>query len=629
MSDRDSLTNPLYTAPSTDRNPATVLMRSAGAGLFLLLGLSWLCTQYVAHRLGYQAALGEPLLSIGGWRLYTPVDWLGWYGRYHKLDSAIVQGAFSVAGWITLLGVVGAVILVFYRLDRNKAQLRKESQSLHGSAHWASKQEVERTGLLGTDSGVYVGAWKDPKAHQIRYLRHDGPEHIMAFAPTRSGKGVGLVLPTLLSWPHSALIYDIKGENWALTAGWRQREANNHVIKFDPSALDGSSARYNPLSAVRVGTDREVADVQNIMTMIVDPDGKGLKDHWQKSSQALLVGVALHVLYAEPNKTLNGVLAFLSEPTRTVEQTMKFMLDTDHDMTGPGWPLPNGAPNYCHPVVSACARDMLNKAEEERSGVISTAISFLTLYRDPIVGRNTSASDFTINDLMNDDRPVSLYLVVPPSDKDRLRPLVRLVINQVVRGLTEKMEFKDGRSVAGYKHRLLLMLDEFPSLGKLDVFEESLAFIAGYGLKAYLIIQDISQLWTAYGKDESIFSNCHVRVAYAPNKIETAELLSKMTGTATIVKESFSYSGSKYGMQNNISTSTQETQRSLLTADEVMRLPAAQKDARGNVVEPGDMLIFMAGQTPIYGKQILYFMDPTFSERAKVPCPERSDVLGK
>jgi type IV secretion system protein VirD4 len=201
------------------------------------------------------------------------------------------------------------------------------------------------------------------------------------------------------------------------------------------------------------------------------------------------------------------------------------------------------------------------------------------------------------------------------------------MINQIVRGLTEKMEFKDGRSTAGYKHRLLLMLDEFPSLGKLDVFEESLAFIAGYGLKAYLIIQDISQLWTAYGKDESIFSNCHVRVAYAPNKIETAELLSKMTGTATVVKHSHSYSGSLFGSQSNISTSTQETQRALLTADEVMRLPAARKDASGNVIEPGDMLIFMAGQTPIYGKQILYFMDPTFSTRARIAAPETSDVL--
>jgi type IV secretion system protein VirD4 len=449
----------------------------------------------------------------------------------------------------------------------------------------------------------------------------------MAFAPTRSGKGVGLVLPTLLSWPHSAVIYDIKGENWALTAGWRKQEGGNHAIKFEPSAIDGSSARFNPLTEVRVGTDREVADVQNIMTMIVDPDGKGLQDHWQKSSQALLVGVALHVLYAEPDKTLNGIVSFLSDPTRDVEKAMKFILDTDHDLSGPGWPNRDGSPNYCHPVAAAAARDMLNKAEEERSGVISTAISYLTLYRDPIVARNTAVSDFRIHDLMNAEKPVSLYLVVPPSDKDRLRPLIRLTINQIVRGLTEKMEFKDGRSVTAHKHRLLLMLDEFPSLGKLDVFEESLAFIAGYGLKAYLIIQDIAQLWTAYGKDESIFSNCQVRIAYAPNKIETADLLSKMTGIATVVKHSHSYSGSLYGSQSNISTSTQETQRPLLTADEVMRLPAARKDARGNVIEPGDMLIFMAGQTPIYGKQILYFIDPIFSARAKLPAPEKSDVL--
>ncbi|MGQ5522333.1 type IV secretory system conjugative DNA transfer family protein [Chitinimonas sp. PSY-7] len=627
MSDRDSLATPLYTVPNKRSNPGTLLMRNIGAGVFLTLILCWLCTQYVGHQLAYQTALGEPMLSIGGWKLYTPVDWWGWYSRWHAVANPVVQSAFRVALWLTLFGAIAIAVFIAYRAKRDKAQMDSESEHLHGSAHWASAKEVAQTGLLGNGNGVYVGAWKDTSTHQIRYLRHDGPEHIMAFAPTRSGKGVGLVLPTLLSWPHSALIYDIKGENWALTAGWRKQEAGNRVIKFEPSALDGSSARYNPLAEVRVGTDREVADVQNIMTMIVDPDGKGLADHWQKSSQALLVGVALHVLYAEKNKTLNGVIAFLSDPTRTVAQSMQFMLDTDHDLVGNGWPLPNGTPSYCHPVVAAAARDMLNKADEEQSGVISTAISFLTLYRDPIVARNTAASDFRVSDLMNDEKPVSLYLVVPPSDKDRLRPLIRLIITQIVRGLTEKMEFKDGRSIAGYKHRLLLLLDEFPSLGKLDVFEESMAFIAGYGMKAYLIIQDISQLWTAYGKDESIFSNCHVRVAYAPNKIETAELLSKMSGTATIVKQSHSYSGSLYGSQSSLSTSTQETQRPLLTADEVMRLPAAKKDAKGNVSEPGDMLIFMAGQTPIYGKQILYFLDPTFSARAKVAAPEKSDVI--
>ena len=627
MTDHNSLTSPLYVAPDKHRNPGTLLLRTLALGVLLLMLLCWVCTQYVGARLGYQDALGKPLASLGGFRLYTPMDWIGWYGRWHALADPVVRRAFHTSLWLFVAGSGAIAIFVAYSLRRNREKLELESESLHGSAHWASKKELEKTGLIGQGAGVYVGAWKDAHSNKMHYLRHDGPEHIMAFAPTRSGKGVGLVLPTLLSWPHSAVIYDIKGENWALTAGWRKQDAGNHAIKFEPSAIDGSSARFNPLAEVRVGTDREVADVQNIMTMIVDPDGKGLQDHWQKSSHALLVGLALHVLYAESDKTLNGIVAFLSNPTRSLQQAMEFILNTDHDLKGSGWPNPDGSPNYCHPVAAAAARDMLNKADEERSGVVSTAISYLTLYRDPVVARNTAVSDFRILDLVNREQPVSLYLVVPPSDKDRLRPLIRLVINQVVRGLTEKMEFKDGRSVTAHKHRLLLMLDEVPSLGKLDVFEESLAFIAGYGLKAYLIIQDISQLWTAYGKDESIFSNCQVRLAYAPNKIETADLLSKMTGIATVVKHSHSYSGSLYGAQSNISTSTQETQRPLLTADEVMRLPAASKDARGNVTEPGDMLIFMAGQTPIYGKQILYFMDPTFSTRAKRPAPQKSDVL--
>lgn len=627
VTDRNSITSPFYAAPNGSAGPGGLLARNIGAAAVLSVVLCWLCTQYVASQLGYQTALGDPLLAIGRWKLYDPVDWLGWYARWRWVAAPEVRGAFHVALGASLVGGAGIAAFIFYLVKEGRERLERGSAGVHGSAHWASPKEVEQTGLLGQGRGVYVGAWQHPRTGKLHYLRHDGPEHVMAFAPTRSGKGVGLVLPTLLSWPHSSVIYDIKGENWALTSGWRRQEAGNHVLKFEPSAPDGSSARFNPLSEVRLRTEREVADVQNIMTMIVDPDGKGLQDHWQKTSQALLVGVALHVLYAEKNKTLNGMVEFLSDPTRTVAKTMQFMLDTDHDLEGPGWPWPDGSPNYCHPVVMAAARDMLNKADQEQSGVLSTAISFLTLYRDPIVSRNTSASDFRIADLMNQDKPVSLYLVVPPSDKDRLRPLIRLMINQIVRGLTEKMEFKEGRSVAGYKHRLLLLLDEFPSLGKLNVFEESLAFIAGYGLKAYLIIQDISQLWTAYGKDESIFSNCHVRVAYAPNKIETAELLSKMAGTATVVKRSHSFSGSLYGAQSNVSTSTQEMQRPLLTADEAMRLPAAKKDAKGNVSESGDMLIFMAGQTPIYGKQILYFMDPTFAARARIAAPEKSDVL--
>jgi type IV secretion system protein VirD4 len=620
--------NPIYTLPTSKLNSG-VRWRALILGFGLLSLVSWVATQYLAFRFGYQQALGRPLVTFLGLLLYHPAKWIVWIWHYRHLQQPQVQHVFLITYLIVSIGSFLAILSAAYLAYRRSAKQEAGLENVHGSAHWATPREVKATGLLNQKEGVYVGGWKHLKTGKIHYLRHNGPEHIISFAPTRSGKGVGLVLPTLLSWPHSALIYDIKGENWALTAGWRQTQANNRVLKFEPTATDGSSVAFDPLQEIRLGTEREVSDVQNIVTMIVDPDGRGLNDHWAKTGHALLVGSVLHVLYAERDKTLSGVAQFLSEPSRSMEETLFYMIGTEHDPGGKRrWHDGTGNPTNCHPVVAACARDMLNKSENERSGVLSTAMSFLTLYRDPTVAFNTRFSQFRLQDLMNHEQPISLYLVVPPSDKDRLKPLIRLIINQVVRGLTEKMDFSGGRSVAAYRHRLLLMIDEFPSLGRLDVFQESLAFIAGYGLKAYLIIQDLAQLWAAYGKDEAIFSNCHVRNAFAPNKIETAEFLSKMTGTTTVVTPNLSFSGRRLSpMLGNVSTSLREMQRSLLTPDEVMRLPSPTKDSDGNILEAGDMLVFVAGHPPIYGKQILYFIDPVFKVRAKIPAPPYSDRL--
>jgi type IV secretion system protein VirD4 len=497
-------------------------------------------------------------------------------------------------------------------------------ENLHGSARFAHDHELKDMALLEGE-GVYLGACiqkvkKLTKWYQeenVVYLRHNGPEHVLAFAPTRSGKGVGLVIPTLLSWAASAVIFDIKGENWHLTSGWRRQYAGNLCLKFDPASPEGS-VRFNPLAEVRILTDYEVSDVQNLITMVVDPDGKGLNDHWAKTGHALLVGAVLHCLYVQRAAgrvaTLLDVAQTLSDPSKPIEETFNEMLTYAHTSNG------------VHPVVAASARDMLNKAENERSGVLSTAMSFLTLYRDPIVAKNTEVSDFKIRDLMNHEKPISLYLVVSPSDKERLKPLIRLLLNQIVRTLTEKMEFKDGQAVKHYKHRLLLLIDEFPTLGKLEIIQETLAFMASYGIKAYLIIQDLSQLYAAYSKDESIISNCHIRIAYAPNKIETAKLLSEMLGTTTILRKKVNVSkGAGLFANKTYSISWEEVQRPLMTPDECSRLPGAKKDWRGNIKKAGDMLIFVAGFPPIYGKQILYFKDPTFMSRARIKPPKTSD----
>ena len=239
--------------------------------------------------------------------------------------------------------------------------------------------------------------------------------------------------------------------------------------------------------------------------------------------------------------------------------------------------------------------------------------------------KNTSASDFTIEDLVNYERPISLYLVVPPSDKIRLRPLIRLMFTMVVNRLTERMVF-EGAEQKRNRHRLLLLIDEFPALNRMEIFADALSYMAGYGLKAYLITQDIRQIVDAYGQNESIVSNCHVRIAFAPNQVETAELLSKMTGTQTVQKASYNFSGSRFSpVMGHMNASVDHIERPLMTPDEVLRLKPPQKQSDGaseKIVAPGQMLIFVSGHYPILGTQMLYFLDPELTRRAAIEPPK-------
>lgn len=590
--------------------------------LVLLTFLSSSATQYLANQFYYHSALGEPLMA----HFYNPFNWIKW-----TIDYANVYPDFFKEFMMFVTAGIGGIFAIFISLRLIVLRKNKGVEGLHGTAHWATTKEIEKMGVFDSSDGVYIGAYEDKKAKTIKYLRHGGAEHILAFAPTRSGKGVGLVLPTLLSWKHSCLILDIKGENWALTAGWRQKYANNKVMKFDPTCADGTAVRYNALAEIRLETGFEVADVQNVATMLIDTNGEGLKDHWAQSGASLLTGVILHTLYKakknnQPTPNLTSVYKTINDPNLDIRKFLQEMKEYKHRFKKNF----DGSPSVdeeTHEVVATIAREMMNKADNELSGVVSTAVTNLSLYIDPLVSINTEVSDFKIKDLMNDDQPVSLYLVLKPSDKDRLRPLTRLLLNQILRILIEELGFENGQAIKGYKHRLLLMLDEFTSLGKLAIFQESLAFMAGYGMKAYVIIQDLTQLYGAYTKEESIISNCHVRIAYAPNKVETAELLSKMSGTTTVIKSQRTTSGKRSSiMLGQVTETFQEVSRPLLTVDECMRLAGAKKDGEGKVISGGDMLIFMAGEAPIYGKQILFFKDKTFLDRSKVPTP-KSDVI--
>jgi type IV secretion system protein VirD4 len=530
--------------------------------------------------LAYQPALGAPLIDLLGIKLYAPWKLFAWWLAF----DAQAPGVFARAGALAALGGVLSGALAIGGAARRAGRTRLPTT--YGSARWADFSDVRDARLL-SDEGIVLGLYGN------RYLRHDGPEHVLAVAPTRSGKGVGLVLPTLLTWTGSAVIHDIKGENWQLTAGWRAR--GSRCLLFDPTNQD--SARFNPLLEVRKGA-HEVRDVQNIADILVDPEGmRERRDHWDKTAHALLTGAILHVLYAEREKTLARVASFLADPSRSILRTLKVMLFTNH--------LGTDAAPMAHPVVASVARELLNKSDNERSGVVSTAMSFLGLYRDPIIAANTTGSDWRIADLGKGERPVSLYLVVPPSDISRTRPLVRLILNQIARRLTESLP--GGREAA--RPRLLLMLDEFPALGRLDFFETSLAFMAGYGVRAFLVAQSLQQIDRAYGANHAILDNCHVRVAFAPNDERTARRLSDALGTTTELRHHKNVSGKRLSLfLPHVSLAEQETPRALLTAGEILQLP--QDEA----------LVLVSGTPPIRARKLRYYADRNFLGRL-LPAP--------
>ncbi|MCW1429344.1 conjugal transfer protein TraG [Novosphingobium sp. JCM 18896] len=560
--------------------PTKLLIGQVLVVFAIVVGGVWAATQWCAAMLRYQSELGPAWFEFFGVPIYRPYQLFPWWYHYEAYAPQVFDKAGTLAGTSGFLGCAAAIIGSLWRARQAR------HVTTYGSARWATAREIRKAGLFD-GAGVFLGSLRG------RYLRHDGPEHVIAFAPTRSGKGVGLVVPTLLSWLGSVVVHDIKGENWKTTAGWRA--LFSHVALFNPT--DRSSAKYNPLLEVRRGKD-EVRDVQNIADILVDPEGALEKrSHWEKTSHSLLVGAILHVLYAEEEKTLARVATFLSDPDRTFTATLNQMMSTNHRGTPE-------APEV-HPVVASCAREVLNKSDNERSGVLSTAMSFLGLYKDPTVAEVTSASDWRIEDLVKGDHPLSLYLMVPPSDISRTKPLVRLILNQICRRLTEETV---GEVEASQRREVLLMLDEFPALGRLDFFETSLAFMAGYGVRAFLVSQSLNQIDKAYGEHNSILDNCHVRVAFATNDERTGKRISDSLGVATEQRAMRNYAGHRLApWLAHVMVSRQETARPLLTQGEVMQLP------------PHEEIILVSGTSPIRANKFRYFEHRAFQSRLLPP----------
>ena len=531
------------------------------------------------------------------------------------------------------------------------------------------------------------------------YLRDNSNKHMAVIAPTRSGKGVGLIIPTLLgSWDASCIVNDIKRENWEVTAGYRKR-MGQVCIKFEPTKSDGTTARWNPLDEIPLGTPKELMMAQNIAHTLADYEGKGKLDHWGSNAEVVILTVMLHLSYAyyadrkqypiKPNlSTLaNFLKANMVEEIVKDEKTgaekkvvkpkgfidslqamMKFQhvpkegiwierwaydlrevakdgnLNKDENGIEVGkegkynkkiikgeWDpkLKNYRPFMpedlhelyymytdinklmpcTHPLIYKNFMEIVAKPENECGSIVSTANTALKEYLDPVLATNTSVSDFCIDDIMNYEKPVSLYLVTPPSDLLRLSPIFRLFYEMMIKHHAADMGFKNARPVDLYKYKCLLLMDEFSSLGNLQTFASTMSYIAGYGLKVFLIIQGKPQMDKIYGKDNDIFLNCHMQIIYGPNETDTAKYAADQLGDQTIIAEDPSQGLFNMKQQRN----KKEMARKLMTMDELKQL--------------GDREIILAsGSPPLLTWKVKYYEDRYFTSKL-VPAPVVSDII--
>ncbi|MGF6906829.1 type IV secretory system conjugative DNA transfer family protein [Fusobacterium sp. PH5-44] len=605
--------------------------------IFLLIGLLFAltaATQTFAKYTGHNKILKGS--TFKGKKVYFPLKIIFWYPKYAKYAPVAAEKAFASFGFTML----------FFLFSLGMLTKQKKKLDSHGTSSFAEKEDIEKMDLLPTRDQImknYVHSgvvelyqakitfeedfWVDGafvgRDQWGRDLLDLSPHPLIAVAPTRGGKGVSVVITTLLTWKGSIVVNDIKGENWQLTSAYR-RSIGQKVMKFKPTDLN--SCHYNPLLEVRKGTVYELQDTRNIAEIIVSPDPQ--KDpFFGPQAVNMLTGLILHVLYIVEDRcaSLTDVYNFINSPSMNDDEMFQSMTTVEHN--------PDGAENFffdiyrdvvtsdgekrprVHPQVAKIAAQYLPPiSENTRSGIKASVLTNLEVFATPTIARNIQDSDFRVADLMNHEYPVSLYFVTPPSDIPITGVLMKILLTQIIYINTKEMSFSADGQNTNYKHRLMLLIDEFPTLGRMDLLHRGLAFVAGYGIKPFLICQDIAQLNSIYGENNSIASNCRVDIYYTPNETKTAKIISEQLGDKTITKINKSWSGIKWFSKWNYSES--EMARKLMTPAEITQMSGDRT------------LIFVTGQKPIFGIKARWYQEEKFKRRQKIGAfVDESDSL--
>lgn len=551
-----------------------LLLSTAAAGAVLIAG-SAAVTQFGAWRLGFDPALGEPIL--GG--IYAPWSWLSW--QFHQWPGAqgtqrlMRLGGYSTAGLAFLAGLKAAVH-------------RGPDAPLHGETKWATKRDIQRVGLRDETGGIVVGRTGEPGRD---FLVFGGQESVALMAPPRSGKGVGVVIPNALGFAGSGLVLDLKREVWDATAGYRA-ETGHQVALFDPLSPTGETQQYNPLAYVRRGTVDCYGDVERLAHMLI-PDAPGANAFFPKAGRTGFIGVATMVAESTDIAfSMGEIVRILVRPD--VREYLENRLTEARQANRP----------YSRACADAC-RSFINARPDTFEDIRKTITSDLSIFLNPRIAAATTRNDFDFR-LMRQQR-MWIYFAVSPGNVDRLRPLLNLFFQQFVDAMAEVRPEQDPLS----KHKVLLLLDEFPQLGRMPVLANAAAFMAGYNVRCLYVMQAKRQLREIYGDagGEALIATCGLEVIYGTKDQLLADELSKRIGTSTKRSKSKSRPSSWLGGGGRHSETLSEAPRPLLLPQEITRL------------EPHEVLLFRSGSPPIKAMRISHYAEEPFKSVLRAPPP--------
>ncbi|MBB6193150.1 type IV secretion system protein VirD4 [Sphingobium wenxiniae] len=530
-----------------------------------IYGILALLTALVLGGLIAVTAMGQLRSDLELWRMPEYF----WFYRHNGF----------VMGWLAK-GVGGAAALI--ALMVGMIVLRRRD-SLHGSARWARRGEARAAGLMDSEGLLLGRSGSD-------FIQFGGSEHVLLEAPTRAGKGVGVVIPNLLTWADSVVVLDVKQENWQKSAGWR-KQLGHEVWLFDPLDPQGRTARYNPLAHIDRTNPVEVIDeLQKIAAMLWPPPSDG-ESFWMDSARTAFLGVASYIA-ATPDLPFTMGEVYRNFSAGDAKARFPVII---RQRAANGDPL-------SEPCVSALS-DWISSSANTFTSIRQSVSAKINLWLNPYVDAATSESDFDLRHFRS--RPISLYLGVSPDNMERVADIYNLLFQQLIDlNVRELPDPKAGK----HPLKLLLLLDEFARMGRANVIASGFSYVAGYGIRLLPVIQARGQLRDVYGEDvtSEIVQNCGVELVFTPKDNRVAREISERLGNYTYEARSRSRRVWE-AFEGSVSTSDQR--RALVLPQELL------------LMSQEEVIVLRAGIRPLKGRKIRYYKDRWMRRKSAIAPP--------